>query len=96
MSTTPEQSVRRPAWACDRAVLTLRWGRLDGLVYGWVIWGAGGEIAALAGFPVGGEQVGAAAARVWADTVLGPQRWINRPERSGAFHTHRDATEVCQ
>jgi hypothetical protein len=76
------------AWFCPDADLTLRWGRLHGVVYGWQLRYRGRLIDSLVGFPDDGPAVTADTARVWADSVAGPRKWIEQPPRSGAFHTH--------
>ena len=79
----------RPASHCPHAVHTLTWdtGRLA-----WSLAEDGREVATLPGYPVGQPQVHGRAAVAWADTVIGPQQWINKPARSAAWHTHEAAS----
>lgn len=75
-----------PAWHCGRAVLALRW---DEQALHWVLRRRGVEVARTPGYPTGRGPVHAAAARDWADSILGArQDWIEKPTRSGAYHTH--------
>jgi hypothetical protein len=80
-----------PAFHCSDAVLTLRWECLDKPVYGWELRRGDELIDSLVGYPVGAPANSKREALAWAATVVGDQQWIEKPSRSGAFHTHQDA-----
>ena len=79
----------RPAWYCPHAVHTLCW---DETRLAWSLAHSGQMVGTLPGFPVGQPQVDGRAAVAWADTIVGPQQWIQHPARSAAWHTHEAAS----
>jgi hypothetical protein len=93
--TTAPAAAFVPAWFCPNADLTLMWGQLHGVVYGWQLRYRGRLIGTLVGFPVGAPPNGEREALAWADTVAGLQQWIARPARSGANHTHANSGITC-
>jgi hypothetical protein len=82
-----------PAHHCDHADLTLMWESCR-----WELRHQGERLlGTLDGFPVGAEPNGAREAIAWAADAseIPAGLWIQRPARSGAFHTHVDAGATC-
>ena len=84
-----------PAHHCGHAEHTLRWGQLGNGTRGWKLRHRGAVIAALAGYPDGAPANTQVQAIAWADSLLGPQQWIQKPPRSGAHHTHAQPGQTC-
>jgi hypothetical protein len=85
----------RPASHCPHATHTLTWGlHPHTTTQGWILRGQHPDgtrtvLATLDGYPIGRPPVYAHEAHAWADLILGtPQACIEKPARSGAWHTH--------
>lgn len=94
---TSRTAPRRPAHHCDRAAHILAWGLIHPgqPVQGWILRRCDRPalvIATIEGYPPGRDPILADAAKAWADDLLGAaQDWIEKPNRSSAFHTHADS-----
>lgn len=74
----------RPAWYCPRAVHTLRW---DDQRLAWVLRHHDTVLGVLPGYSVGQPANDHRRAAAWAAGQI-PGPWIQRPTRSGTYHTH--------